>query len=71
MQGRNEKEEEYNGPGDVAYERESAAGCRSVCLGSTQGLEALGGGSFEEVVRPPLGNCSLNTPNRHIVLRCR
>jgi hypothetical protein len=25
------------------------------------GLEALGGGSFEEVVRPPLGNCSLNT----------
>jgi hypothetical protein len=26
-------------------------------------LEALGGGSFEEVVRPPLGNCSLNTQN--------
>jgi hypothetical protein len=25
------------------------------------GLEALGGGSFEEVVRPPLGNCSINT----------
>jgi hypothetical protein len=24
-------------------------------------MEALGGGSFEEVVRPPLGNCSLNT----------
>jgi hypothetical protein len=61
MQGRNEKEEEYNVPGDVAYERQSEAGWRSVCLGSTQGLEALGGGSFEEVVRPPLGNCSLNT----------
>jgi hypothetical protein len=32
------------------------------------GLEALGGGSFEEVVRSPLGNCSINThqesPNR-------
>jgi hypothetical protein len=25
------------------------------------GLEALGGGSFEEVVRPPLGNCSIHT----------
>jgi hypothetical protein len=25
------------------------------------GMEALGGGLFEEVVRPPLGNCSLNT----------
>jgi hypothetical protein len=25
------------------------------------GLEALGGGSFEEVLRPPLGNCSINT----------
>jgi hypothetical protein len=25
------------------------------------GLEALGGGSFEEVVRPPPGNCSINT----------
>jgi hypothetical protein len=25
------------------------------------GLEALGGGSFEEVVRPSLGNCSINT----------
>jgi hypothetical protein len=48
-------------PGDVAYERQSEAGRRGVCLGSTQGLEALGGGSFEEVVRPPLGNCSLNT----------
>jgi hypothetical protein len=32
-----------------------------VRLESTQGLEALGGGSFEEVVRPPLGNCSINT----------
>jgi hypothetical protein len=25
------------------------------------GLDALDGGSFEEVVRPPLGNCSINT----------
>jgi hypothetical protein len=25
------------------------------------GLEGLGGGLFEEVVRPPLGNCSINT----------
>jgi hypothetical protein len=25
------------------------------------GLKALGGGSFEEVVRPQLGNCSINT----------
>jgi hypothetical protein len=32
-----------------------------VRLESTQRLEALGGGSFEEVVRPPLGNCSINT----------
>jgi hypothetical protein len=31
------------------------------------GLEALGGGSFEEVVRPPLGNCSINTLERHRV----
>jgi hypothetical protein len=25
------------------------------------GMEALGGGFFEEVIRPPLGNCSINT----------
>jgi hypothetical protein len=25
------------------------------------GVEALGGGLFEEVIRPPLGKCSLNT----------
>jgi hypothetical protein len=30
-------------------------------LRGNSGLEALGGGSFEEVVRPPLGNCSINT----------
>jgi hypothetical protein len=27
------------------------------------GLEALGGGVFEEMVQTPLGNCSINTHN--------
>jgi hypothetical protein len=32
------------------------------------GLEALGGGSFEEVVRPPPGKCSINTPAINIFI---
>jgi hypothetical protein len=50
-----------NGTAHVAQEQYSAAGRRCVCLGGHTGMEALGGGSFEEMVRPPPGNCSLNT----------
>jgi hypothetical protein len=30
------------------------------------GLEALGGGLFEEMVQTPLGNCSINTHERSL-----
>jgi hypothetical protein len=49
------RKEEYNVPGDVAYERESEAGRRSVRLGSTQGLEALGGGVLRGGGTTPTG----------------
>jgi hypothetical protein len=48
-------------PGDVANEKESEAGRRGVRLERNSGLEALGGGVFEEMVQTPLGNCSINT----------
>jgi hypothetical protein len=41
------------------------SGREEMCvLTGHSGLEVLGEGSFEELVRPPLGNCSINTHRR-------